>query len=397
MMSANEVIGTAKVVPVRRSRIGDWPRWAPYAAVVWSLIYAALGIYWAVSGNGFPLTSADASGGMEPLAGRFGAGAGWTIVMLAGIPAAALGAAMLLRVRSTLLRGLRGRILRPILITAGGLLAGALLLLLTDLNLLTLLGYVPYTLFSLLTGGDASRYLQEMAQAHLAHQLLCLLGGFAWLGATIAYARKSGEACLYCGRRDGPEGWTSPSKAARWGRIAVYVAMVAPLFYALTRFAWALGFPLGMSRAAWSQGQEKGLWISGLFLASFGVVGAVLMLGLVQRWGEAFPRWIPGLPAPALQAQVARRRVPLGLALIPAALVTVVLVVGGAVIWSDLPSMAAALGSTGISGGELIWEIFIQVGPTLLFPFWGVALALAALGYYFRRRGACKVCGRGEG
>ena len=38
------------------------------------------------------------------------------------------------------------------------------------------------------------------------------------------------------------------SHEPRWGRIAVYVAMVAPVFYALTRYAWALGIPLGMSQ-----------------------------------------------------------------------------------------------------------------------------------------------------
>jgi hypothetical protein len=42
--------------------------------------------------------------------------------------------------------------------------------------------------------------------------------------------------------------------------------------------------------------------------------------------------------------------------------------------------------------GEDLWVV---VGPTLLFPVWGAALALAALGYYFRRRGPCEVCGRG--
>jgi hypothetical protein len=41
-------------------------------------------------------------------------------------------------------------------------------------------------------------------------------------------------------------------------------------------------------------------------------------------------------------------------------------------------------------------EIFFQVGPTLLFPLWGAALAVAALAYYSRRRGPCKMCGRGE-
>ncbi len=66
----------------------------------------------------------------------------------------------------------------------------------------------------------------------MIHQLLCLIGGFLWLAATVSYARRSGDACLYCGRRDGPEGWTSPDNARRWGRIAVYVAMVVPVVYA---------------------------------------------------------------------------------------------------------------------------------------------------------------------
>ncbi len=164
------------------------------------------------------------------------------------------------------------------------------------------------------------------------------------------------------------------------------VAMVAPVFYAFTRYAWALGFPLGMTEEYLRSGQEKGLWISGLFLATFGLVGAVLMLGLVQRWGEVFPRWMIGL---------AGRRVPIALAIVPAALVSVLLVVGGVGIWSGLGQMATNLAAAGVKGMEIFWGIFFQVGPTLLFPLWGVALAVAALGYYYRRRGPCKVCGRG--
>ncbi len=53
----------------------------------------------------------------------------------------------------------------------------------------------------------------------------------------------------------------------------MYVSMVAPVFYAFTRYAWALGFPLGMSEEALPRGQESGIWISGLFLATFGLVG----------------------------------------------------------------------------------------------------------------------------
>jgi hypothetical protein len=378
MMNAWQGIGTAGAAPARGGWVRDWQRWAPYAAVAWSLSYAALGLYWVMSGRGFPYTPETVSDVMAPLLGRFGPGVAWIVVMMAGIPAAAVGVAML--------RGVRGRALRPLLITAGALLAGILLLLMTSLNLLVKLGYIPFTIFRLLIGADIGFYLEDLTQWTVVHQLLCLIGGFLWLAATVSYARRSGDACLYCGRRDGQEGWQRPNQAARWGRIAVYVAMVAPVFYALTRYAWALGFPLGMSEEYLRRGQESGTWIAGLFLANFGLVGAVLMLGLVQRWGEVFPRWMIGL---------AGRRVPIALAVVPASLASVLLIVGGIGIWSDLAQMTANLVSRGAEELEIIGAIIFEVGPTLLFPVWGIALAVATLGYYYRRRGPCDVCGRG--
>jgi hypothetical protein len=375
----------ASVVPARGGGIRDWQRWAPYAAVAWSLIYAALGVYWAVSGRGFPYTPETVSDGLGPLLGRFGPGPAWIVMMMAGIPAAAVGAAMLRGGRRD--RRRQSRALRPLLITAGALLAGVLLLLMTGLDLLVKLGYFPYIIFRLITGAEVGSYLEGYTQWRTVHQLLCLTGGFLWLAATVCYGRRSGDACLYCGRRDGPEGWTSSSRAARWGRIAVYVAMVAPVFYALTRYAWALGFPLGMSEEQFIPGQESGKWVAGaLFLGNFILLGAVLMLGLVQRWGEVFPRWMTGL---------AGRRVPIALAVVPASLAAVLLIVGGSGIWSGLDQMVANLAAGGAEGIILIGEIIFQVGPTLLFPVWGVALAVATLGYYYRRRGPCSVCGLG--
>jgi len=314
---------------------------------------------------------------MGPLLGRFGPGVAWIVVILAGIPAATMGMAML--------RGVRA--FRNLLITAGALLAAALLLLMTSLNLLVLLGYIPYTIHSLFIDDKIGQvFLEAWTQWSTIHQLLCLIGGFLWLAGTISYVRRSGNACLYCGRRDDAERWKSSDQAAHWGRIAVHVAMVTPVFYAFTRYAWALGFPLGMSEEYLRWGQERGTWISGLFLATFGLVGAVLMLGLVQPWGEVFPRWMIGL---------AGRRVPIALAVIPASLASVLLIVGGIGIWSSLGQMVANLVASGTKDIELIGAIIFQVGPTLLFPVWGVALAVATLGYYFRRRSRCSVCGRG--
>jgi hypothetical protein len=368
------------VVHARGGGVRDWQRWAPYGAVTWSLVYAALGIYWAVNRRGFPYTPETVSDGLGPLLGRFGPGVVWIIVMMAGIPAAAVGTAML--------RGVRSRALRPLFIIAGVLLAGILLLLMTGLELLVKLGYFPYAVFSLFADAEVGRtLLAAWTQWGTVHQLMCLTGGFLWLAATVCYARRSGDACLYCGRRNSVEVWNSPDNAALWGRIAVYVAMVAPVFYVLTRYAWALGVPLGMNEELFRRGQESGKWIGGaLFLGNFILAGAFLMLGLVQRWGEVFPRWMIGL---------AGRRVPIALAVIPASLVSVLLVVGGIGIWSGLAQMSAALAAAGSEGIGLMEEITFQLGPTLLFPVWGVALAVATLGYYYRRRGPCSVCDRG--
>lgn len=362
--------GMASVVPARGGGVRDWQCWTPYAAVAWSLFYAALGLYWAVSGHGFPY-SPELVSSAGPLAGRFGPVVAWSIVIVLGIPAVAVETAMLRGVRT----------LRHLLIAAGVILAAILFLLMTDLTLLTTLAYIPYIIFRLITGADNGIFVQQLAQSQwiMAHQLLCLIGGFLWLAATVSYARRSTDACLYCGRRDGPEGWTSPSNAARWGRIAVYVAMVAPVIYAATRYAWALGIPLGMSEEHLHNGQQIGTWISGLFLANVGLVGAVLMLGLVQRWGEVFPRWMIGL---------AGRRVPIALAVVPASIISALLAVTGIAISSGWAQMAGAAAAN----GEDMW---VFVGPILLFPVWGAALAVATLGYYYRRRGPCGVCGRG--
>jgi hypothetical protein len=368
-MNAEQSIRT---ISARAEGLSDWQHWVPYAAVAWSLIYAALGAYWAVSGQGFPYASELAIGPEGPLAGRFGPIVGWIIVIALGLPAAAMGIAMLRGVKRS----------RPLLITAGALIGLIPLLAMVEFSLLIELAYVPYMVFNLIMGSEFGRTIvQSLLQSKwtIAHQLVCLNGGFLWLAATVVYTRRSGEACLYCGRRDGPAGWNSPEHAARWGRIAVYVAMVPPIFYTITRYAWALGIPWGMSMEHLRAGQVKHTWTSGLFLASFSLVGALLMLGLVQRWGEVFPRWIPFLGG---------KQVPMPLAIIPAAIVSVLFMVGGIATWSGLPQMNAASKIVGES-------IVVFVGPLLLFPIWSAALAVATLGYYFRRRGPCGKCHRG--
>jgi hypothetical protein len=102
-------------------------------------------------------------------------------------------------------------------------------------------------------------------------------------------------------------------------------------------------------------------------------VGGVLTLGLVQRWGEIWPRWT---------LVRAGRPVPRAFPLVFASLVTAVLASAGAVAmritdWSD----------------PAAW----LVSPMAYWPLWALALGVATLGFHYRTRAACRRCGYGAG
>src|SRR4030042_2960534 len=176
--------GMASVVPAREGGVLAWQRWVPYAAVAWSLVYAVMGLYWSVSGHGFPFGFGLESAALGPIAGQFGSLVAWIIVIMEGLPAVVVGVAML--------RGSRSKALRSLLIVAGALLSGVLLLLMTGLDLLMKAGYIPGAIFGLLTADKSPAYLAAWTQWTTIHQLLCLIGGFLWLGATVTYARLGG-------------------------------------------------------------------------------------------------------------------------------------------------------------------------------------------------------------
>jgi hypothetical protein len=191
-------------------------------------------------------------------------------------------------------------------------------------------------------------------------------------------------ACPNCGRTDDTGAWTSRARARQWGRWATYIAVGVPVVYALTRWAWALGIPLGITEAFLREGQEIGLWWAGAALATLAVGGAVLTLGLTQRWGEVFPRWFP---------VVGGRRVPPLLAIVPAGLVAVIVTSAGLMFWRL--SLGGGFES-GIGETLTLEDQWAAVLPELLWPVWGLALATATLAYYYRRRGTCPICARGS-
>ena len=80
----------------------------------------------------------------------------------------------------------------------------------------------------------------------------------------------------------------------RWVRIAAHAAALTPLPSALWRLLLVFGLPAGYT----ARGLD-GLGVDGwgrvgvLGLSVFSELAALLTLGLVQRWGEVVPRWVP--------------------------------------------------------------------------------------------------------
>jgi hypothetical protein len=179
------------------------------------------------------------------------------------------------------------------------------------------------------------------------------------------------------GRTDGGTGWTTPASAARWGRYALYVAVAVPVGYALTRWSWALDIPLGVTREGLHREarDSPGIWLAGALLATMGAGGALLTLGLVQRWGEVYPRWIPYLRGKPVRPRTA---------IVPASLVAILITSAGLmyVRWFLLGRFRLT---------SETWGLFL---PELFWPLWGTALGAATLAYHLRRRRACGRCGR---
>lgn len=312
--------------------------WRGYAAALWALAYGILGTAWALGLPGFPWGSSDPDPdrALSILAGttpRFG----WYVAAFA-LPAAATALALTRRGDSRF----------PLL--AAWPIATLLILVIPDSRVMMGVAYTPLLLIAPVFGwslGGAT--LADAWPWPVLNQLVCVLGGLLLAAAAVAYGRRQERAR-----------WFTPAR----GRQAVYVAVAVPLVYCATRWAWALGIPLGVSDEFLAEG-EGGMWLAGAYLATFGAFGGVLTLGLTQRWGEVFPRWLPGLRG---------RRVPPLLAVIPAGFVSIIVTVAGLTYlrWTVAGRFAPAE-----------WGAWL---PECFWPIWGAALATATVSYHLRRK-----------
>lgn len=334
----------------------------------WAAAYGMLALLWLVTGRGVPFGTADPNGGAN---------------VLRTVPpdaAAAVAAAVLLStaVAALAMTGpaavrLHGAP-RALLVTYGWVVSAVLLVVVPDSRLLALAGYAPMLIVGAPFGWPDVDYGTVFTWP-LANQVWCIIGGVLLARTVLAWQRHTAGACRGCGR--GPDGaGRVAASAARWGRWATWTAAVIPALYAVTRLAWAAGFPLGVSETALRDLQDTGAVWAGAGLGAFAVVGAVLTLGLGQRWGEVFPRWVPGL---------AGRRVPVNLAFVPA-LVVAVMATSAGIGFLSTPALVE------LTGG---WNLASL--PVVLWPMWGLALGAAAVAYRLRRRGPCGDCGAGAG
>jgi hypothetical protein len=330
------------------------------------------GVGWALGGPGFPFGHSDPDPAIAP-----------GLSILGGVHRAS--AAPVIAVLGLLGAGAAVRLARrparsPTSDAAVGFCwaaAAGLTVVIPDYRLLVAAGPVPILLAGKLFGWPRGVSVASQLPWPVLNQLVCMLGGLLFAAAALAYTRARRGACPSCGRDDGPPGWTAPQRAARWGRWATVIAVVVPLVYAATRWAFALGIPLGVSTGFLDDmnRDNPGIWVGGALLATMAAGGSALTLGLVQRWGEVFPRWIP---------HAGSRRVPIALAVVPAAMVALMVTSAGLMFFRSQ-----------LTQGRNLGEMWSLEGPAIFWPLWGASLAAATLAYYYRRRGPCARCHRG--
>jgi hypothetical protein len=204
-----------------------------------------------------------------------------------------------------------------------------------------------------------------------AHLALLLAGASLFGTAAVLLRRTTTGRCQACGRPAAR--WTEPAAALRWGRVATWIAVAGPLPYALLRMTWLTPWPVGLPD---SEELQPTMRLFGLGMGFAALGGAVLTLGLIRRWGEVWPSWVPVLRG---------RPVPVAVPVVAGGLVATVLL-------ASTPGMIA-LGVDDLVNGDPTGLAMLLLFPTL--P-WGLALAAAVTGYAFRRRGTCSRCGQGE-
>jgi hypothetical protein len=346
----------ANTLPRRRRTalspiVRRWPSWAAPAAAIWSIAYAAMAIFWALGGTGFPFGEGDSEAADM---GSLFVGARADAVA-APIAAVCAGGAV---VAFSMARRAGGFLPRRLVLLAGWVLAVTLTLAIPDVRLMRDFAY----LFAGFVG------FADKFDWPAANQVLCLAGGVLWAGATLDFQRRTRTAAAGADRR-----MHDAATWARRGRWFTLAAILLPVPYEIIRWAWALGFPVGVTTGAevieqWSWLERAGMLVMG----GLPLVGGLLTHGLTQTWGEVYPRWVPRL---------AGKTIPVAVVVVPAALATVLIVTGATSL--QRISLNEALGRVPAASPDV--EGWGAWAPGLVWLPWGLALGAATYAYWRRR------------
>jgi len=256
-----------------------WPYWVPRAGQLWAVAYGSWVVYWLAGGRaGFPIANVagDPPGG-RPTAVLV------SLALLSGCVAGILSAQATTRAASVALGFATATAL---LGTFGLALSGV----------------------GIIAAGTVERPLALIAQ------VTALVGALLMFGTTQVQLRRRQSRCARCGmdhpvsaRPDAPLVRPPSRRASTRARRTAYLVLLGLLPWAMVKVVWGSGgSALGVTPQEWRTAMD-GSDLSALsrLLERFGIditvaaslVGVVLVLALLQRWGLRLPRWLLLLPA----------------------------------------------------------------------------------------------------
>ncbi|GAB3484919.1 hypothetical protein [Amycolatopsis cihanbeyliensis] len=169
---------------------------------------------------------------------------------------------------------------------------------------------------------------------------------------------------------------TTETAIPRWANVAAHLAAASAVPSGLWRIAMGLQIPVGFTEAGLREFSIPGwgtVYVFGLSLLAEAL--AFLTFGLVRRWGEVMPRWVPVL---------GDRRIPPLAAIVPAmagAVAVTLITWWSALNWGKAGD--AMPSGTMEEGDPYQLVMTLCYAPLLL---WGPLLVMVTL-HYWRRRG----------
>lgn len=155
----------------------------------------------------------------------------------------------------------------------------------------------------------------------------------------------------------------------RWAVIAAWASAVGglmPVVWRLHMLVWGAGWELA------DEFCRGGLLVYVLGLIVVETLAALAVLGLIQPWGEVWPRWVPG---------VGGRRIPtrlvLGVASVGALLITAIISI---TFWELLTLTAQGI-SNPILQVEAGWKRAFMLAHYVPWVLWPLGLWVAIIGY----------------